>query len=225
MQRYAALLGDDPAFVVPVLDDVFTTGGVLAMSFVEGTAIENLADAPQAERDRVMTALISLVLRELFEFGVMQTDPNFANFRYQRDTGKLVLLDFGATRDVTPATADGYRALLGAGLDGDRDAVRRAALTAGFLGQAAIDRHPALIDRMIDIIMREMNRPGAFDFGDRAFVGVLREQGIEIGQDRAAWHLPPIEMLFAQRKISGTALLAARLKARVDVRGMVEGYR
>lgn len=225
MQRYAALLGDDPAFVVPVLDDVFTTGGVLAMSFVEGTAIENLADAPQAERDRVMTALISLVLRELFEFGVMQTDPNFANFRYQRDTGKLVLLDFGATRDVTPATADGYRALLGAGLDGDRDAVRRAALTAGFLGQAAIDRHPTLIDRMIDIIMREMNRPGAFDFGDRAFVGVLRDQGIEIGQDRAAWHLPPIEMLFAQRKISGTALLAARLKARVDVRGMVEGYR
>ncbi|MBY0582240.1 MAG: AarF/ABC1/UbiB kinase family protein [Sphingomonas sp.] len=225
MQRYAALLGDDPAFVVPVLDDVFTTGGVLAMSFVEGTAIENLADAPQAERDRVMTALISLVLRELFEFGVMQTDPNFANFRYQRETCKLVLLDFGATRDVTPATADGYRALLGAGLDGDRDAVRRAALAAGFIGQAAIDRHPALIDRMIDIIIREMNRPGAFDFGDRAFVGVLRDQGIEIGQDRAAWHLPPIEMLFAQRKISGTALLAARLKARVDVRGMVEGYR
>ncbi len=225
MQRFAALLADDPDFVVPLLDAEFTSGEVLAMSFVEGTAIENLGDAPQDERNRVMTALIRLVLRELFDFGLMQTDPNFANFRYQRDTGKLVLLDFGATRDVTPATAAGYRGLLTAGLNGDRDAVRAAAVAAGFLGNQTVARHPALIDRMIDVIIGEMNRPGAFDFGDRAFVNVLRDQGIEIGQDRAAWHMPPIEMLFAQRKISGTALLAARLKAKVDVRGMVETYR
>ncbi len=225
MQHFAALLADDPGFVVPALDSEFSGGEVLAMSFVEGTAIEHLEDAPQDERNRVMTALIALVLRELFDFGVMQTDPNFANFRYQRDTGRLVLLDFGATRDVTPATAAGYRGLLSAGLDGDRNAVRAAAVTAGFLSDNVVARHPALIDRMIDIIIAEMNRPGAFDFGDRAFVGVLRDQGMEIGQDRAAWHLPPIEMLFAQRKISGTALLAARLKAKVDVRGMVERYR
>lgn len=225
MQRFAALLADDPDFVVPVLDAEFTSGEVLAMSFVEGTAIENLGDAPQDERNRVMTALIRLVLRELFDFSLMQTDPNFANFRYQRDTGKLVLLDFGATRDVTPTTAESYRGLLTAGLDGDRAAVRVAAVAAGFLGDQTVARHPALIDRMIDVIIAEMNRPGAFDFGDRAFVSVLRDQGIEIGQDRAAWHMPPIEMLFAQRKISGTALLAARLKAKVDVRGMVEAYR
>ncbi|OYW23929.1 MAG: ubiquinol-cytochrome C reductase, partial [Sphingomonas sp. 12-62-6] len=100
-----------------------------------------------------------------------------------------------------------------------------AAVAAGFLGEQTVARHPALIDRMIDVIIGEMNRPGAFDFGDRAFVNVLRDQGIEIGQDRAAWHMPPIEMLFAQRKISGTALLAARLKAKVDVRGMVDQYR
>ncbi len=225
MQRFAALLGDDPDFVVPLLDDEFTSGEVLAMSFVEGTAIENLVDAPQEERNRVITALIRLVLRELFDFGLMQTDPNFANFRYQRDSGKLVLLDFGATRDVTPAVATGYRGLLTAGLNGDRDAVRNAAVAAGFLGDQTVARHPASIDQMIDVIIGEMNRPGAFDFGDRAFVGVLRDQGIEIGQDRAAWHMPPIDMLFAQRKISGTALLAARLKAQVDVRGMIEPYR
>ncbi len=43
-----------------------------------------------------------------------------------------------------------------------------------------------------------------------------------MAEDRAAWHLPPAEILFVQRKISGTALLAARLKARVDVRTMLE---
>jgi len=50
---------------------------------------------------------------------------------------------------------------------------------------------------------------------------VLREQGTEIARDRDTWYLPPIDTLFVQRKISGTALLAARLKARVDIRTMV----
>lgn len=224
MTRFGALLADDDAFVVPTVDAEFTTDRVLAMSFVEGVAIEQLADEPQDERNRVMTRLIGLVLREMFDFGLMQTDPNFANYRYQRDTGRLVLLDFGAARAVLPETAEGYRGLLKAGLGQDRDAVRHAAVAAGFIGAATVERHRALVDRMIDIIVAEMNRPGAFDFGDRAFVGVLRDQGIEIAADKNAWHVPPIDTLFVQRKISGTALLAARLKAQVEVRGLVEPY-
>ena len=39
--------------------------------------------------------------------------------------------------------------------------------------------------------------------------------------DRATWHIPPVDTLFVQRKISGTALLVARLKARVDVRELL----
>ena len=76
---------------------------------------------------------------------------------------------------------------------------------------------------MIDVILGELNRPGPFDFGDRAFVGVVREQGMEMAQDRATWHLPPADTLFVQRKISGTALLAAQLKARVEICAMVDG--
>ena len=53
---------------------------------------------------------------------------------------------------------------------------------------------------------------------------VLREQGMEMAADRSTWHIPPVETLFVQRKISGTALLAARLKARVDVRALVRPY-
>jgi len=224
MSRYAALLADAPDFVVPTLDPALTTPQVLAMSFVPGVPVETLEDAPQDVRDRVMRSLITLVLREMFEWHLMQTDPNFANFRWQPETGRLVLLDFGAARVVPVATADGYRALLVAGLAGDRDAVREAAVASGFLGEAAVARHRALVDRMIDVIMGELNHEGAFDFGDRAFVGVLREQGVEMARDRATWHIPPIDTLFVQRKISGTALLAARLKARVDVRTLASGF-
>lgn len=225
VKRYGDLLEGDARFLVPGALDELTTPRVLAMEFVEGRPIEALEAEPQALRDRAMTDLIALVLREMFEFGVMQTDPNFANYRFQPDTGQLVLLDFGATRDVAPQVAQAYRRLLSAGLAQDRDAVRAAAVAAGFIGPGVLENHAALLDRMIDIVIAEMHRDGPFDFGDRAFVGVLRDQGMQMAADRATWHIPPIETLFVQRKISGTALLAARLKARVDVRGLARPHR
>ncbi|OAN86604.1 ubiquinol-cytochrome C reductase [Erythrobacter sp. EhN03] len=224
MIRFADWLDGHADYVVPRPLPELTTARVLAMDFIDGIPIEALADAPQEQRDAAMRDLMALVLREMFEFGAMQTDPNFANYRFQPDAGRLVLLDFGAARDVEPATAQGYRSLLSAGLSGDRDAVREAAQAAGFLGEAAVARHRPLVDRMIDIVVTEMNRPGPFDFGDRGFVEVLREQGMEMAADRSTWHIPPVETLFVQRKVSGTALLAARLEARVDVRKLVRPY-
>lgn len=224
MTRFADWLDGHADYVVPRPLPELTTARVLAMDFIDGIPIEALADAPQEQRDAAMQDLMALVLREMFEFGAMQTDPNFANYRFQPDAGRLVLLDFGAARDVDPATAKGYRSLLSAGFSGDRDAVREAARAAGFLGEAAVARHRPLVDRMIDIVVTEMNRPGPFDFGDRGFVEVLREQGMEMAADRSTWHIPPVETLFVQRKVSGTALLAARLEARVDVRELVRPY-
>lgn len=218
MERFAALLTDDPRYIVPRRDREFTTSTILAMTYIEGAPIESIESEPQAVRDEVIANLIQLVLRELFEFGHMQTDPNFANYRYQEEGGQLVLLDFGASQAIAPRVAASYRSLLGSVFAGDRDAVREGAIAAGFLGQAAADKHRALVDRMIDIVLVEVGAPDRFDFGDRAFVSVLAEMGQEMAEDRATWHLPPAAMIFVQRKISGTALLAARLKARVDIR-------
>jgi predicted unusual protein kinase regulating ubiquinone biosynthesis (AarF/ABC1/UbiB family) len=222
LRRYGELLAGEPGFVVPGLEPALTTPRVLAMDYVPGVPVESLADADQDTRDAVADRLIGLLLRELFEWRLMQTDPNFANYRWQADTGRLVLLDFGAARPVGEETAAGYARVVRAGLAGDRDAVRDAAVAAGFVSEAAVAGHRAAIDRMVDLILAEVARPGPIDFGDRGFVAPLREEAAAIVADRAAWHLPPAETLFVQRKISGTALLAARLTARVDVRAMAE---
>lgn len=220
MRRYRDRLSGDARYIVPALEPALTTRRVLAMDFVEGRPIEALAEADQPARDAAMTALVTLVLRELFDFGVMQTDPNFANYRWQPDTGALVLLDFGAARDVAADTSVAYRRLIEAGLARDRDRIRDVAVETGFLGAAAAAAHRPAVDRMIAAIDDALNRPGPFDFGDRAFVPVLREEAKPMIADRATWHVPHVETLFVQRKVSGTALLAARLKARVDVRGL-----
>ncbi len=221
MEAYGRRLSGNDAFLVPSLAPDFTTANVLAMSYAEGLPIEEMAGASQSERDRIAGLLIDLVLDELFRFGVMQTDPNFANFRYQPSTGRIVLLDFGATRPVSEKTAQAYRTLLSAGLSGDRAAVMEAAVAAGFVGEAAVRRHGPLIERMVDVIVAETSREGPFNFADRRFLQIVREQAASVASDRAAWHVPPTDTLFVQRKISGMALLAARLRARVDVREKV----
>mgnify|MGYP000613163409 CR=1 FL=1 len=76
--------------------------------------IDAIIDLPQAERDRVMTALIELMLLELFELRMVQTDPNFANYQYRASSGQIVLLDFGATRRFKASFVNNYRKLIAA---------------------------------------------------------------------------------------------------------------
>jgi hypothetical protein len=48
----------------------------------------------------------------------------------------------------------------------------------------------------------------------------MRDAGMQLGTDRDFWHTPPVDALFLHRKIGGLYLLAARLGARVDIRGL-----
>ncbi len=220
MRHYRDLLAGDPQFLVPSPVDALTTTRVLAMDYVAGRAIDTLAEAPQEQRDAMLTALLNLVLHELFVFGYMQTDPNFANYRWQPETGKLVLLDFGAARPVPAETAAAYRAVLAAGLAEDPRALRDAILAVGFVSPTLLERHGARIDAMIAVLMAHLSRPGPLDFSDRAFVEDLRRIGRPIAEDRSAWHVPPVQTLLVQRKVSGTALLAVRMRARVPIRDL-----
>ncbi len=222
MQLYREQLADVPGFVVPRLHEGLTRGSILAMSFEEGVGIEELGHEPPERRDEVFARLIRLVARELFDFGVMQTDPNFANFRYRRETGEIVLLDFGACRPVDPVVANGYRGMLEAGLKGNAEEVLKATIEAGFMMPIVAEKHPERVNRMIDIVINEMREDAPFDFGDRAFIPLLRDEGMAIAQDKDTWAFPPIETLFVQRKVSGTALLGARLKAKVNIRRITE---
>lgn len=228
LRLFGELLAGDADFIVPALHAELSGPDVLAMRFIEGRPIESLTDADQAVRDRVVSLLCALTLRELFDFHVMQTDPNFANYRYQPavdgGSGRIVLLDFGAARAIPEALRAGYRRLFAAALTGDVAAVREAALANGMFGSAAMARHRPAIDAMIAGALTPFASDGPFDFGAPDFVAAMREQGMRIAADREAWHAPAADLLFVQRKLGGIYLLASRLKARVDVRALLERH-
>ncbi len=225
LARFGALLADAPDYRVPTLHRDFTTANVLAMEHVKGVAVESLSDHPQPVRDRVMALSLALVLRELFEFGLMQTDPNFANYRYDVADSRLVLLDFGATRAFAPEIAENYRRLLRAGLAADAKETTAAMIDIGFFGPETPPKHQASITAMFDTAMAPLRGSGRFDFGDTGMVASIRDDGLAMARDRDFWHIPPIDTLFLQRKFAGLYLLGRRLNAQVDIGALLLPYR
>jgi predicted unusual protein kinase regulating ubiquinone biosynthesis (AarF/ABC1/UbiB family) len=213
-----------PAFLVPEFHADLSNETILAMTYVEGVPIESLATAPQAERDRIMTLQIDLVLRELFEFNLMQTDPNFANYRYNAESKKLVLLDFGATRALPASLATDYARLARAGLAGDRASAQAAIVDIGYFDARTKKKHQDKVMDMFELALEPLRTDGLFDFGKNDLSARLRDEGMAMAADRDFWHIPPVDTIFLQRKFGGVYLLASKLKARVDVRGLLDKH-
>ncbi|MEO0398167.1 MAG: AarF/ABC1/UbiB kinase family protein [Pseudomonadota bacterium] len=224
LARFRELLSDSDDFLLPERYDDLTTTDVLAMSYVGGAPIETLFDAPQEKRDHVVSLLIDLLLRELFEFRLMQTDPNFANYFYDEPTGRIVLLDFGATREIPSALSDGYKTLMATRLSEDWEKARSAAADMGLIGG---DSHGEEIEWMLgelfDVAMEPVCHDGPFDFGDTDLALRMRDKGVAL-RTGGFVHVPPPTTVFFHRKFAGAYLLAAKLRARVDVGAMVRRH-
>jgi predicted unusual protein kinase regulating ubiquinone biosynthesis (AarF/ABC1/UbiB family) len=216
LERYARLVADEPQFVVPKVHWDLTTARVMAMDYMEGVPLESLAEgAPQKARDAVGAALQKLVFRELFEFRVMQTDPNFANYLYEPRSGRLVLLDFGATQQFTPEFSERFRRITSAVIAGDRDGVRQAATAIGYIdADAAPDVAAAALD-VIELVCEPLRAKGIYDYGASDLPRRARELGIDLAFRRGLLRMPPSDTIFLHRKLVGVFLLLARLGARV----------
>ena len=226
MRAYGANLAGRDAFLLPRPDDQFTTPDVLAMDFIDSRPIETLAEAPQPVRDAAARNLGQLVIEELFRFNLMQTDPNFANYRWQPDPGhpdggRIVLLDFGATRGFSPEVAPRYLALLRAALEGDRDAIADAAIAIGYFRADTEPAHRDLLMAMMELAFRPLRQGGVMDLAATDIPRQVADLAMQAAQARARAEMPPPEILFLHRKIGGLYLLLARLRARVDLDALI----
>jgi predicted unusual protein kinase regulating ubiquinone biosynthesis (AarF/ABC1/UbiB family) len=225
LNAFRTLLAESPDFSLPALHSDLSTSRVLAMTYLQSDPLEGLATAPQALRDQVATQLITLVLQELFEFNMMQTDPNLANYRYDPMAGRIVLLDFGAVMPISPDLSGQFRRLLRAALASDQAATQAAMLEIGYFDSTTVPHHRDLIMAMFDTAMTPLRQTEPFDFGASDLVTRLRDMGVALGRDRDLAHVPPAKTLFLHRKIAGIYLVAAMLKARVALAPLVARFR
>jgi predicted unusual protein kinase regulating ubiquinone biosynthesis (AarF/ABC1/UbiB family) len=224
LNQYAAVIENDDAFVIPVLDKEFSSDTILAMSFVDGTPIEQLVDAPQETRDQVMSQMMRLFFKELFDFQLVQTDPNFANYQYDQETRKIVLLDFGATRVYTPQMAESYRQLMQSASKHEKPNIRQAILDIGLIRQDLPEKVQQNITDLAYIACEPLYGESPYDFAASGLSSRLQHQGMQLGLEKEYAHTPSANAIFLHRKLGGLFLLAIKLKAKVDMQSLFAPY-
>ncbi|HHX8334425.1 TPA: ABC1 kinase family protein [Vibrio diabolicus] len=222
--RYHDALKEHPHFVVPKIHTESCSDSVLAIEFIDGVPIEHIEHYDQSTRDFVMHSLLELLFRELFEFKMVQTDPNFANYLYIESTRQIGLLDFGATREYSERFSAGYRQAFASVMNNDEQGLNDALEQIGFFSQTILpDQRQAILD-LVKMACEPMLVDEPYDFKASGLAQKLREAGTILSMEQEYWHTPPADALFLHRKIGGMYLLAARIGAKVNIHQLVQPY-
>lgn len=222
MQAYRERLGDDPVLCVPAVDEAHCTEHIIATAFAPGVPVDRLAApvTPQAQRDHVAGALSRLAVHEFFRMRLVQTDPNFGNYLFDADSGRIALIDFGATEAVSDDRVEQLRELGRALRADDVPRLQAAALAAGFIAPQDPPAQTAGVLGLMRLAGEPLRHTGPYDFGVSTLLSRSVEQGRAQLFGAGYARTPPPDLLFLQRKFAGTFLLCARLRARLDLQAV-----
>ncbi|KAH0833959.1 ABC1 family-domain-containing protein [Lanmaoa asiatica] len=250
--RSSELLGQDSRFKIPWAWEG-STDRVLVMEYVDGVSVGELSvfALPQEERNEIARRIIELSLRELFQFRLMQTDPNWTNFLWNSSTHQVSLVDFGATREYTKEFMDDWLHLLQAAAAEDRTACANWSLKLGYLtgeeNEIMLNAHVDTIILLATPFRPSTPQPFVFGPGSRwgDITGQIRANipimlrhrltpppretySLNRSVGRHVARCISILLTTFQRKLSGAFLLASRLHAVVDTKiiwdDVVDGY-
>ncbi|OEY94697.1 ABC transporter [Acinetobacter proteolyticus] len=242
-RRFAERLKDDQRYVVPEIIEEFCAEKVLCMTFERGVPVNSpvMLSLPQERRNQLGEASLEIAVRELFEWGEMQTDPNFGNYLVRLGNGddvkdKIVLLDFGAIRQFDNNLLTVARNLIHAGYDHDKDAMVKAMTGYEFFDAMPESVKPGMADvfliateafscpsnnpDMPDGIMDNQNR---YDWKKSQLHNRVMQQA---GQSMASryFSVPPKEFMFISRKFIGAYTFMTVIDAKTNVRKMIPQF-
>ena len=109
------------------------TEQVIVSDHAPGGTIDKVSFLGQGERNRIGRTILYLTMKELFEWRVMQTDPNWGNFLYDVGSGRTALIDFGATCRYDKEFVDGYLRIVWANANRDERTLMEMSHKMGFL--------------------------------------------------------------------------------------------
>lgn len=134
MERLRGIFSERPNVVVPEVVDELTAGGVLSMSFESGLKVNDLdGQAAQGiDSAEVAKLLVDSYFTMLLEHRVFHADPHPGNFLV-RPGPTLVILDYGAVEELTPALSAGMKVVILGALTRNDDQILAGLEQMGFV--------------------------------------------------------------------------------------------
>jgi predicted unusual protein kinase regulating ubiquinone biosynthesis (AarF/ABC1/UbiB family) len=235
-REFGRRLADDRRFVVPRVFDDYSSNHVLTTSYERGVSIRDpkLQGLSLPRRNACGRAFIELFIREFFDWGMVQTDPNFGNYRFRigerAAEDRIVLLDFGATRHYEQTFIDDYADIVAGALYRDHARIQRGAVAIGLM-QA--DFPPAVrtaFAEMCEMIVEPFSLPDdprvpeGMRNGKGEYLWGASKLPMRVANVAARnsisryFRVPPREIVFLHRRLAGVFIMLATLGAELNVR-------
>lgn len=226
---------------IPRVDDTFSSRSVLATEFIDSISADDpqISSWSQEVRNQIGILFLQVYVRELFEWGRVQTDSHFGNYRIRLDQDgqpHLVLLDFGAVREISPTFQSSYQLMVSGAFHRQAEKVIAGGSALGFL-QAHDPEELRQIFVELCFLLTEpfipaslsgspspwMNAQGAYDWGRSDLPQRVARLGARMVSEFRL-RTPPQEVIFIDRKLSGTFTFLNRLGAVIEARSIFSPY-
>ncbi len=177
-----------------------------------------LKETRQELRERLAHGVLNLYFHEFFEWGLVQTDPNQANFliREEGEVLNLVLLDFGATRKYSREFIKNYVKLLEITGEGDKQKLRKQVIEFGLLDPRESDEAFESMQTVLTVAVKPFFRSAPFDFSDESHARNSQQSSRELAS-KLKYSPPPHDLVFLHRKLGGVYAVLKTLGVTIDV--------
>ncbi len=134
INRFRRLFADDDEVIIPRVFPQFSSRRVLTMEYIDGYKFQDiLAPGVDTElKDWVAIKYFQITWRQIFDFGVLHTDPQPGNYLVTYHP-KLAMLDFGSVRVFPKEIRLDYLALAKAIVERDEEEMARCFVSLGYL--------------------------------------------------------------------------------------------
>ncbi len=214
----------DFSYSVPEVIEDMSTAHVLSMSYENGVSLRQWIGEkkPMKDREALAYAILNLYFHEFFEWGLVQTDPNWANFLVDEQNSKanLVVIDFGATRKYSREFIQNYIQLLHFAAEKNSVELRKQAIEFGLIDP----RESAAAFAAFEEVLTTAIRP-FFTVGSNATYFDFSSQDHNLNSQKAAKNLaekliyspPPYSLVFLHRKLGGVYSILKALGVHLDI--------
>jgi predicted unusual protein kinase regulating ubiquinone biosynthesis (AarF/ABC1/UbiB family) len=161
LTRFRRLFADDPEVEIPQPFPAFSSRRVLTMTALAGYPLSDIL-APgvdQELKDWVAVKYFRILWRQVFEFGILHTDPHPGNYLVTHHP-HLCMLDLGSVRVFPDDIRRGYLTLARAILDDDRAVMSDCFVQLGYLDR---DDDPAPMICIMRIIFEPVLHDRPYD--------------------------------------------------------------
>ncbi len=237
-ENFARRLAADKRFVVPKTYGEYCSDRVLTTSFESGHHVRDPAVQTLAldRRNALGKSFLELFLTELFEWGMVQSDPHFGNYRIRPGScaaeDRIVLLDFGATRIYGRGFVDSYTDIVRGALQADRAAVRRGALAIGLMQpkfpQAVFDAFAEMCELILEPFSDHRRTPATLLNADGEYRWARSDLPMRTSRVAATnalsvhFRVPPREIVFLHRRLAGVFIMLATLGCEFNARALLD---